>query len=67
MSNEDGLLDDCFVVNIPYNGVILKGKFATEHRYFLAFAKTHCLIVALPSTITILYHICQNTPYCPKI
>jgi hypothetical protein len=43
-----------------------RGKFATGHRYFLAFAKTHCSIVALPSTITILCHICQNTPHCSK-
>jgi hypothetical protein len=27
---------------------IIWGKFAIGHRYFLAFAKTHCSIVALP-------------------
>jgi hypothetical protein len=46
--------------------VSFKGKFATRHCYFLTFVKTHCLIVTLPSTITILCHICQNTLHCPK-
>jgi hypothetical protein len=27
------------------------GKFATGHRYFLSFAKTHCSILALPKHI----------------
>ena len=31
-----------------------KGKFATGHRYFLAFAETHRSIVSLLGTITIL-------------
>jgi hypothetical protein len=31
-----------------------KGKFAIGHCYFLAFAETHCSIVSLPGTITIL-------------
>jgi hypothetical protein len=39
------------------------GKFAVRHRYFLAFAKTHRSIMSLPSTIIILWHICQNTPH----
>jgi hypothetical protein len=43
-------------------GLFFLGKFATGHRYFVAFAKTHHLIVSLPGTITIMCHICQNTP-----
>jgi hypothetical protein len=41
-------------------GPIFFGKFAKGHLYFLAFAKTHCSIVILPSTITILCHICRT-------
>jgi hypothetical protein len=43
-----------------------KGKCATGHCYFLVFAKTHRLIVSLPGTIIILWHICQNTPHGHK-
>jgi hypothetical protein len=39
----------------------LLGKFATGHRYFLAFAKTHRSIVSLLGTITILWHILIDT------
>jgi hypothetical protein len=38
---------------IPWGGGKGLGKFATGHRYFLAFAKTHFSIVSLPGTITI--------------
>jgi hypothetical protein len=38
------------------------GKFPAGHRYFVAFAKTHRSIMSLPGTITIMWHICQNTP-----
>jgi hypothetical protein len=35
----------------------VRGKFATGHCYFQAFAETHRPIVSLPDTITILWHI----------
>jgi hypothetical protein len=41
-------------------------KFATRHCYFLTFAKTQCSILPLPTTTTILCHVCQNTLHCPK-
>jgi hypothetical protein len=51
---------------IGWSAVLLSiyymGKFATGHRYFVAFAKTHRSIVSLLGTITIMCHICQNTP-----
>jgi hypothetical protein len=43
-----------------------KGTIAIGHRYLLAFAETHRSVVSLPSTITILWHVCQNTPHCLK-
>jgi hypothetical protein len=43
------------------------GKVAIGHRYFLAFAETHCSIMSLPSTTIILWHVCQSIAHCLKL